>query len=216
MTAQRTIEVQPFTLHDLVERSYLFVPVSVPGYWSRDPITVSARIEYDFSASSKAAEAAGDKSLNTLEDHAVHTLDVTIAHSSGGRDTDEIADDATAALQFAEGLRQAALVARTLRSQEAEILRMHAEKQAVLRAERDGNTQEADRFRRQLATLKRAEHLITTKRGPMGTVHTCTVCGYYVFAPRGNRFLSTRAYGAMRTHVSKEHKADLQQLEQRA
>jgi len=64
--------------------------------------------------------------------------------------------------------------------------------------------------------MKGADNRIKTKRGPMGTVHTCTVCGHYVFAPRGNRFLSTRAYGAMRTHCAKEHKADLPQPEQKA
>lgn len=142
MTTQRTIAVQSYALQDLVERSHLSVSVAVPGYWSLDPIVVSARIEYDFSASRKATEAAGGD-LSSLEDHAVHTLRVSITHSSGGRDTDEIPDDAAAVLQFAEGLRQAALVARTLQSQEAEIMRMHAKRQAVLRAERDAARAEA-------------------------------------------------------------------------
>lgn len=50
----------------------------------------------------------------------------------------------------------------------------------------------------------RADKFIKTIRGPLATVHVCTICGQHWTAPKGD-YLSTRAYGAARTHVAIDH-----------
>ena len=42
---------------------------------------------------------------------------------------------------------------------------------------------------------------IKTRKGPMGTVYTCKVCGH----PEYNRDKSSRAWGRIVQHVTQEH-----------
>lgn len=100
------------------------VRVKVFGYWSGDSITVYCRVDY-------------------FRDSA---LVVEITHSSGGRDTNEIACGIEAEENFAHGLLGAAALARKIQSMSDEVaaeykiykeeLRIEAEKETAERQAR--------------------------------------------------------------------------------
>lgn len=80
--------------------------VAVFGYWSDHTITVYLRRE-----SQRAEDGTPQLGIWTA----------TISQSSGGRDGTEVAHDADAVLNFAEGLRFASTFARSLEARSAEI-----------------------------------------------------------------------------------------------
>lgn len=86
---------EDYTLEAIGRGEQSSISIEVDGYWSRESITVYAR-----------ANLFGEKG----------TWDFIISHSSGGRDKDEVEDDAQAARNFAEGMILAADIVDELKS----------------------------------------------------------------------------------------------------
>ena len=99
------------------------INVYVHGFWS-DVITIYVRRNYRYKAAEQGIE---------------HAWQFEITHSSGGRDTDQVADDIVAHDYFAQGIMAACQYARVLRSQVAEI-----EKYAQLEMEKARREREAE------------------------------------------------------------------------
>jgi C-terminal processing protease CtpA/Prc len=81
----------------MVENGYSTIKFKVHGYWSDDPITIY--LSQDF-FSTKAA------------------VDLTIRHSSGGRDTNEVECDAEAAKNFGLAMIRAGEILKYIQSNE--------------------------------------------------------------------------------------------------
>lgn len=121
--------VQELSLEDIGRRSGSALHVYVHGYWG-DVITIYVRREVDFAAYRAVGRTAG--SVEELPAN----WNITMSHSSGGRDTGEVADDVEAEANFAQGLMAAVQHARLIRSQAAALEKFYQD-QACINAERD-------------------------------------------------------------------------------
>lgn len=111
MTTQ--FQVSEYTARGIA-RGERNITVSVLGYWSRDPITVYVRREL-FTSEIK--------------------WNITINHSSGGRDTDEVESDIDAEYNFGCALIEASKVARDIQNLIPEIEAEYQVYKAELKAE---------------------------------------------------------------------------------
>jgi hypothetical protein len=118
-TAQDVVLVEPFETHAIGRAAYGTVRARVFGYWSRDPISITIQRNW-----CRDPEWSGE-------------WRVSLSHSSGGRDTSEVADDLQAARNLAEGLCELADVGQYLLSRSADLEAAYQERVAEDRAERE-------------------------------------------------------------------------------
>lgn len=107
---------------ELGATGHVAINVEVQGYWS-DVITAYARRDWRFDRT--AADTDGVK----------HEWKFELSHSSGGRDTGEVADDAEAETNFAHALIWTADLLRSLRGRVADMDAAIARRDAARRAE---------------------------------------------------------------------------------
>ncbi len=128
-TPSLPVWIQDVSLEDIGRRGGHSLHVYCHGYWG-DVITLRVRREVDFAAYRAVGRTAG----------AVEELpakwEITLSHSSGGRDTGEIADDVEAEAVFAQGILAAVQHARLIRSQTEQLEKFYLD-QARIRAERE-------------------------------------------------------------------------------
>lgn len=136
--------IQDLSLEDIGRRSGSAIHVYVHGYWG-DVITIYVRREVDFAAYRAVGRTAG--SVEELPAN----WNITMSHSSGGRDTGEVADDVEAEANFAQGLMAAVQHARMIRSQAAALEQFYQD-QARINAEREA----ADKAAKEQAKAERA------------------------------------------------------------
>ena len=84
--------ITPYDLEQIGKNGSGRIGCKINGFWSHDPITLY---------------------VDRLRGIAP-TWKVTISHSSGGRDTDEVANDLEAAINFADAMRDLAIIGRDL------------------------------------------------------------------------------------------------------
>lgn len=110
--------IQELDLETIGRRGGHAIQVHVHGYWS-DPITIYVRRkeQWDFSKDRK-------EPLPVI-------WEFELTHSSGGRTTDEVAEDIDAEANFAQGILAAVQHARLLRSQ-TELLEKHYQAQQLI------------------------------------------------------------------------------------
>ena len=88
-----THSITPYDLEEIGRNGYGRISCKIQGYWSSDPITLYIdRRGYGSDQGWK----------------------VTLTHSSGGRDSKEVASDMEAAINFAEAMRDLAIIGRDL------------------------------------------------------------------------------------------------------
>lgn len=104
-TSDLHVFVQPFDIDQIGYHSSASIGVEVHGYWS-DVITVYVRRECDWTKDPE------ERTPNWK---------IEITHSSGGRDTAEVADDVLANDYFAAGLMTASQIARNIRHEAARL-----------------------------------------------------------------------------------------------
>lgn len=107
--------IQPFThtdiheaVENMVENGYSTIKFKVHGYWSGDSITIYVRQDI---FSTKAA------------------VDLTITHSSGGRDTNEVECDGEAAKNFGLAMIRAGEILKYIRSNEELVPRIEKKRE---------------------------------------------------------------------------------------
>lgn len=104
------------------------IGVAVHGYWS-DVITISVSREMDFDKYLEA-RSAGKSDADEAE---WHHWQVSVSHSSGGRNKEEVADDLIAEMNFANGIAEAIKYAQHIRAQVAKMEERYQEQQAARR-----------------------------------------------------------------------------------
>lgn len=130
-TTARTYGVQPYAINDIGRRGMGHIAVTAEGYWSSDPISIYVNRNWMWSKDD------GDK----------HAWNITITHSSGGRDTNVVADDADAAENFAQALLLAVAEARKLHTLTDELEACFQARMAEEKAERERlEAEHADRI----------------------------------------------------------------------
>ena len=88
-----THSITPYDLEEIGRNGYGRISCKIQGYWSHDPITLYIdRRGYGSDQGWK----------------------VTLSHSSGGRDPKEVESDMEAAINFAEAMRDLAIIGRDL------------------------------------------------------------------------------------------------------
>ncbi len=120
------VTVDPYTIEDIGNSFMTSINVRVKGYWSRNAITIYARIDNDHEAVRASPTGFGY----------IPKLALEISHSSGGRDNVEVVDEIEAAGNFAEAIMVACSHARKIRAAAPEILAIHAEAMAIREEER--------------------------------------------------------------------------------
>ena len=100
-TLEAPVYVAPWTLESIAERGSESIQVHAHGFWS-DCITIYVRHEWNFQV------GAGVSFKWAYQ----------VSHSSGGRDSAEVADDLEAEGYFAQALLAAIEVAKQIRAQE--------------------------------------------------------------------------------------------------
>ena len=86
--------IHPYDLEDIGRNGYGSINCKIKGYWSSNPITLYINRE---GWSSKTPQ-----------------WNVTMSHSSGGREPKEVASDMEAAINFADAMRELAIIGRDL------------------------------------------------------------------------------------------------------
>ena len=86
--------ITPYDLEDIGRNGYGSINCKIQGYWSSNPITLYINRE---GWSSKTPQ-----------------WNVTMSHSSGGREPKEVASDMEAAINFADAMRELAIIGRDL------------------------------------------------------------------------------------------------------
>ena len=89
-----THSIHPYDLEDIGRNGYGSINCKIKGYWSSNPITLYINRE-------------GWNATNPQ-------WKVTMSHSSGGRDPKEVESDMEAAINFAEAMRDLAIIGRDL------------------------------------------------------------------------------------------------------
>lgn len=112
-------QVSEFTIAGLVRRES-YIRVAVLGYWSSDVISVY--VDRSWSSEGK--------------------WNINVNHSSGGRDTAEIANDADAEYNFALGLMEACRIAKDLQSRVDELEAEYQLYRAEIKAAEDAKKAE--------------------------------------------------------------------------
>lgn len=109
LTAERDQQyiISDYDLEEIGRRGHGRVNAQVHGYWSQDPMTLHIDRDWRWDP--------------TSDDKIRHSWKFTISHSSGGRDTKEVEDDASAATNFALALVHLAGLARSLKGKVAEL-----------------------------------------------------------------------------------------------
>ena len=96
--------ISPYSIEEMGTRGSGRVTVKVNGYWSSDPITLYVSRDWSY-------ERDAPGSIR-------YQWNVTLGHSSGGRDTKEVADDLESAVNFGMAMIALASVGRMIRAQE--------------------------------------------------------------------------------------------------
>jgi hypothetical protein len=122
-TAQDVVLVEPFETHAIGRAAYGTIRAKVFGYWSRDPISITIQRNW-FRHPDECDTWRG-------------TWRVSLSHSSGGRDTSEVADDLQAARNLAQGLCELADVGAYIVGRSADLEAAYQERVAEDRAERE-------------------------------------------------------------------------------
>lgn len=141
--------IQDATIDDIGRRGGMSLAVYVHGYFT-DVITIYVNRKLDWELCKETGTDAA-------------TWEFQVTHSSGGRESKEVADDLDAEVNFAQGVMAAVQHARLLRSQTAdlekayqaqcEVQRLrHLEKQAAKAAAAEADLQLGDRAAAQLLT----------------------------------------------------------------
>jgi len=113
-TPERPVLIlNPMMPQDIGASPGAHIKVAVHGFWS-DVITISVRRDLRFDE--WLAECKKHPEAQRPDRDAFAHWDVSVSHSSGGRDRDEVPDDLAAELFFAEGLRMAVEHAQGLRA----------------------------------------------------------------------------------------------------
>lgn len=112
-TQHPALILNPMMPRDIGASHGAYIKVAVHGFWS-DVITISARRDLKFDE--WLAECKKQPEAQRPDRDAFAHWDVSVSHSSGGRDRDEVPDDLAAELFFAEGLRMAVEHAQWLRA----------------------------------------------------------------------------------------------------
>lgn len=96
--------LNPMTPQDIGKSHGAYIKVAVHGFWT-DVITINVRREWNFDE--WMAEAKKQPETPAPDRDAFARWNVSVSHSSGGRDRDEVPDDLDAELFFAQALRMA-------------------------------------------------------------------------------------------------------------
>ena len=88
-----THSITPYDLEEIGRNGHGRISCKIQGYWSSDPITLY---------------------IDRLGYGSTQGWKVTLSHSSGGRDPKEVASDMEAAINFAEAMRDLAIIGRDL------------------------------------------------------------------------------------------------------
>lgn len=155
-TPELPVYVQEVSLEDIAQRRSA-LHVWVHGYWGYViTIYVERKVEWMSSLAHKP-----------YEEHPVQ-WNVTMTHSSGGRDTKEVPSDIEAEAYFAQGLMAAVQRAREIRASSAELekhYQQHAAREQARREERD-----------RIAAVEKAERVAKDQRlgleGARSLVHS--------------------------------------------
>lgn len=128
--------IQDLSLEDIGRRGGSAVHVYVHGFWG-DVMTLYVRREYDF--------AASKAHLGMNEQPECYKWKVEMTHSSGGRDTGEVASDLDAHVNFAQGVLAGVQRGREILAQVAELEAWYQKQQAQEEAKRAELKAEAEK-----------------------------------------------------------------------